>query len=46
MDPAIARSLAILAIVILTGTAGYVWIEGWSPLHALFFTIITITTVV
>ncbi|MEL7485107.1 MAG: potassium channel family protein, partial [Planctomycetota bacterium] len=45
LDPAIARAVAILLIVVLTGTAGYVWIEGWSPLHALFFTIITITTV-
>ncbi|MEO1534017.1 MAG: potassium channel protein [Planctomycetota bacterium] len=45
IDPAIARAVAILLIVVLTGTAGYVWIEGWSPLHALFFTIITITTV-
>lgn len=44
-DPAIARALAILCVVVLTGTAGYVWIEGWSPQHALFFTIITITTV-
>ncbi|MEM9166789.1 MAG: potassium channel protein [Planctomycetota bacterium] len=44
-DPAIARSLAILLIVVLSGTAGYAWIEGWDPWHALFFTIITITTV-
>ncbi len=44
-DPVISRSLAILTIVILTGTAGYVWIEDWPVWHALFFTIITITTV-
>ncbi|MEM9662673.1 MAG: potassium channel protein [Planctomycetota bacterium] len=45
MDPAIARSIAILLLVVLTGTAGYVWIEGWSLSRALYFTVITLTTV-
>jgi len=40
-------SLGILSLVslILVGTVGYQWIEGWSGLDALFMTIITLTTV-
>lgn len=45
LDPAISRSLWILAFVVLGGTLGYMWIEGWDPWHALFFTVVTITTV-
>ncbi len=36
--------LAILALVVL-GTAGYVWLEGWPPLDAFYMTLITLSTV-
>ncbi len=39
------RALAAIVIVILIGTAGFMWIEGWSAWKALFFTLVTITTV-
>ena len=45
MNPVLVRSAALLAVVPLAGTAGYVWIEGWDPWRALFFTLITLTTV-
>ncbi len=38
-------SLAFIAAVILTGTAGYMVIEGWSSFDSLYMTVITITTV-
>jgi len=40
-------SLGVLSLVslILVGTIGYQWIEGWNGLDALFMTIITLTTV-
>ncbi len=44
-DPAVTRSVIMLAFVLLLGTAGYVWIEGWGPWRALFFTLVTVTTV-
>jgi len=44
-DPTIRRSLVLCAVVILFGTAGYTWIEGWSPWQSLFFTLVTLTTV-
>ncbi len=34
-----------LAVVVLVGTVGFTWLEGWEPEKALFFTLITITTV-
>ncbi len=37
--------LILLGIVIMCGTAGYVWIEGMVWLQALYFTVITISTV-
>lgn len=36
---------AMLALVLGLGTAGYVLIEGWSPLDALYMTVTTISTV-
>ncbi len=33
------------ALLILFGTCGYMWIEGWSFTQSLFFTVITLTTV-
>ena len=44
-DPAVVRSLMVLAFVLVLGTAGYTWIEGWSPWKSLFFTLVTVTTV-
>jgi voltage-gated potassium channel len=38
-------SLALIVVVILTGTAGYVAIEKWPVLDALYMTVTTITTV-
>jgi voltage-gated potassium channel len=35
----------IIGVVFLAGTAGYIWIEKWSVLDALYMTAITITTV-
>lgn len=44
-DPIIVRSLLVATVVILLGTAGYSWIEGWTPWQSLFFTLVTLTTV-
>ena len=37
--------LALLLAVLVTGTAGYMLIEGWSFIDALFMTVTTVTTV-
>ncbi len=37
--------IVALIAVIAVGTAGYVWIEGWSVLLGLYMTVITISTV-
>ncbi len=39
------RPLAVLAAVLVYGTAGFAVIGGWSFIEALFMTVITITTV-
>ncbi len=39
------KSLALLIAVMVLGSAGYVLIEGFSPLDAIYMTIITISTV-
>ena len=44
-DPIVFRSLLLIFAVVLFGTAGYTWIEGWSPWKSLFFTLVTLTTV-
>ncbi len=44
-DPVVRRSLLLLCAVVVFGTAGYTWIEGWSPWRSLFFTLVTLTTV-
>ena len=36
---------ALMIVVMIVGTAGYMLIEGWSASDALFMTVITITTV-
>ncbi len=38
-------SLVLILFIVLFGTAGYVGIEGWGVLDALYMTIITLTTV-
>ena len=38
-------ALVQLIILVMVGTLGYSWFEGWSPLEALYATIITVTTV-
>ncbi len=35
----------LMSVVVAIGVGGYVWIEGYSPLEALYMTIITISTV-
>ena len=42
---ALTRPLVVLAAVLTYGTVGYTWLEGWTPLEALFMTVISITTV-
>ena len=37
--------LALLAVIVLTGTVGYMTIEGWGFFDAAYMTVITITTV-
>jgi voltage-gated potassium channel len=39
------RAIALLATVLVAGTAGYVLVEGWSFLDSLYMTVITIATV-
>jgi voltage-gated potassium channel len=41
----IVRVLAVLTGALMAGTAGYVLIEGWRPLDALYMTVITLSTV-
>jgi voltage-gated potassium channel len=41
----ILRGAVLLSLVLLLGTAGYMVIEGWRFLDALYMTVITITTV-
>jgi len=35
---------ALPVMLILLGTSGYMWIEGWSALDAVYMTVITLTT--
>jgi voltage-gated potassium channel Kch len=39
------KSVYLMAGVICAGTAGYHFIEGWSPFDALYMTVITISTI-
>jgi voltage-gated potassium channel len=45
LDPKVSRSLLLCCIIVLSGTAGFTWIEGWSAWRSLFFTLVTLTTV-
>lgn len=38
-------SLALIVLIIASGTLGYMVIEGWNLLDSIYMTIITITTV-
>ena len=38
-------ALSLFVFIILLGTAGFILIEGWRPLDALFMTVITLSTV-
>jgi voltage-gated potassium channel len=38
-------ALLVPVVLLLAGTAGYCWIEGWGLLDALYMTVITLTTV-
>jgi len=40
-----ALALAILAVVLVSGTAGYMIIEGWGAWEAFYMTVISLTTV-
>ena len=39
------RGAVILVLILVTGTFGYVFIEGWNLLDAFYMTVITVTTV-
>ena len=39
------RAVFLLALVVLCGTLGFMHIEAWEPWRALYFTVVTITTV-
>jgi voltage-gated potassium channel len=41
----LTNAAAALVTVIVAGTVGFSYLEGWDPERALFFTLITITTV-
>jgi len=41
----IRRGLVMLVAILVVGTMGYMIIEGWRLLEALYMTVITITTV-
>ena len=41
----IRRSLGMVTLLLLIGTFGYMWIEGWDAWKAFFFTVITLSTV-
>jgi voltage-gated potassium channel len=41
----VQRALALLIILTATGVAGYIVIEGWSFLDALYMTVIVLTTI-
>ncbi|MFH0751247.1 MAG: potassium channel family protein [Chloroflexota bacterium] len=43
--PGLRRWVAIVASAVAAGTAGYMAIEGWSFLDAIYMTIISVTTV-
>lgn len=48
MDPAqreVAVGAMLLAVLFSAGIAGYVGIEGWSPMEAFYMTFITLTTI-
>jgi len=45
LDPRVRRALCALLAILLAGSAGYMLIEDWSFHRALFFTLISVSTV-
>ena len=45
LPPGLRNALTILFFVPIAGTLGYIVIEGWSFLDALYMTVITVTTI-
>ena len=41
----VALGAVALAVLLAVGTAGYVALEGWTPLDAFYMTVITLTTI-
>ena len=41
----IRRSLGMVTLLLLIGTLGYMWTEGWDAWKAFYFTVITLSTV-
>jgi voltage-gated potassium channel len=41
----LSKPLLLLLLIMVAGTAGYVWLEGWSFLDSLYQVIITLSTV-
>lgn len=39
------RAMRMVGLVLILGTLGYMWTEGWSVWQSFFFTLVTITTV-
>ena len=44
-DPEFRAMLLLLLIAIGIGTIAYSWLEGWSLIDSLYFTVMTLTTV-
>ncbi|MEM7755280.1 MAG: potassium channel protein [Planctomycetota bacterium] len=44
-DRTIQRAVLLIVAIVVFGTGGYTWIEGWTPWQAMFFTLVTLTTV-
>lgn len=45
MPPHVVRAAVLLVTIGITGTAGYMVLEGWSFLDALYMTVIVLTTI-
>ena len=43
--PRLFRLFALLTLLLVGGTAGYHWIEGWGVADSLYMVIITLSTV-
>ncbi|MBO6512756.1 MAG: potassium channel family protein [Phycisphaerales bacterium] len=45
LESAISKAIVLCVLVVLTGTFGFEYIEGWSAWDSFFFTLYTLTTV-